>query len=64
MSLRALRTLVRQLQGYIRWDAGSPESVVDAPRGAIYIRTDGTAGTLLYVKDSDLGTLTGWTAFA
>lgn len=56
--------LIRQLQGMLRRGSGSPEGVVDAPKGVIYEREDGVAGTLLYVKTSALGTLTGWTAFA
>lgn len=41
---------------------GSPEGVVTASRGAIYVRTDGGAGTTLYVKETGDGTATGWTA--
>lgn len=40
---------------------GSPEGVVSARIGAIYQRTDGGAGTSLYVKESGTGN-TGWTA--
>jgi hypothetical protein len=49
---------IRQLQTYVRWGSGSPESVVDAPFGALYCRTDTGA---VYRKASALGTLTGWT---
>lgn len=45
----------------IRADAGSPESVVAAPVGSLYLRTDGGAGTTLYVKQSGTGN-TGWAA--
>lgn len=38
---------------------GSPEGVVTAPVGSIYSRTDGGAGTSLYVKESGAGN-TGW----
>jgi hypothetical protein len=38
---------------------GSPESAVKAPIGSIYVRTDGGAGTTLYVKESGTGN-TGW----
>lgn len=41
--------------------AGSPESVVTAPVGSLYLRTDGGATTTLYVKTSGTGN-TGWTA--
>jgi len=40
---------------------GSPESVVTAPVGSIYTRTDGGASTTLYVKESGTGN-TGWIA--
>ncbi len=46
---------------YQRFGAGSPEGVVTAPIGAIYSRTDGGAGTSLYVKESGTGN-TGWVA--
>ena len=59
-----LAVLIRQLQAYSQVGAGSPEGVVDGPPSAIYHRTDGAAGTLLYVKTTAAGTLTGWTAFA
>jgi hypothetical protein len=38
---------------------GSPESVLTATVGHIYLRTDGGAGTTLYVKESGSGN-TGW----
>lgn len=41
--------------------AGSPEGVVLAPVGSLYSRTDGGAGTTLYVKESGTGN-TGWVA--
>jgi hypothetical protein len=40
---------------------GSPEGVVTAGIGSIYLRTDGGASTSLYVKESGTGN-TGWTA--
>lgn len=40
---------------------GSPESVVTAPVGSIFLRTDGGTSTTLYVKQSGSGN-TGWTA--
>lgn len=39
--------------------SGSPESSVTAPVGSLYLRTDGGAGTTLYVKESGTGN-TGW----
>lgn len=40
---------------------GTPEGVVTAPVGSLYTRTDGGAGTTLYVKESGTGN-TGWVA--
>lgn len=41
--------------------AGSPEGVKTAAVGSIYSRTDGGAGTTMYVKESGTGN-TGWVA--
>lgn len=41
--------------------SGSPQSAVEAPVGALYLRTDGGAATTLYVKESGTGN-TGWVA--
>lgn len=41
--------------------AGDPESVVTAPVGSLYSRTDGGSGTSLYVKESGTGN-TGWSS--
>lgn len=41
---------------------GSPEGVVTANRGTLYLRTDGSTSTTLYVKTADDGENTGWTA--
>ena len=41
--------------------AGSPESVVTAAVGSLYLRTDGAASTTVYIKTSGSGS-TGWTA--
>lgn len=41
---------------------GSPEGVVVAPVGAIYLRDDGGVGTTLYVKEADGTGNTGWDA--
>ena len=38
---------------------GSPETVVTAPVGHVYLRSDGGAGTTLYIKESGAGN-TGW----
>ena len=39
---------------------GTPEGVIIADRGSTYHRTDGGAGTCLYIKESGDGTATGW----
>ena len=39
--------------------SGSPESLVTAPPGSMYLRTDGGAGTTLYIKETGSGN-TGW----
>lgn len=41
---------------------GSPEGVVVAKVGRLYTRTDGGAGTTLYVKESGNNTANGWAA--
>lgn len=40
---------------------GSPEGVVTAPVGSLWLRANGGAGTTLYVKESGTGN-TGWVA--
>jgi hypothetical protein len=40
---------------------GSPQNVITAPVGSMYFRTDGGAGSTLYVKESGSGN-TGWVA--
>ena len=49
------------LIGAVSWSSGSgtPESVVTAPIGSLFSRTDGGAGTSLYVKETGAGN-TGW----
>ena len=45
----------------LMFGSGSPENVKTAPVGSLYGRTDGGAGTSLYVKESGTGN-TGWVA--
>lgn len=40
---------------------GTPEGVVTAPTGSVFLRTDGGAGSSYYVKESGTGN-TGWVA--
>jgi hypothetical protein len=55
-------TLVRQLQGKVRWGTGSPENVVAAPIGTLYLREDGTTGATAYIKELGGSGDTGWSA--
>ncbi len=45
---------------YILWGNGSPENVMVANRGSLYLRRDGGSGTTLYIKESNDGQATGW----
>jgi len=47
--------------GMMYTGTGTPESVVTAPIGSIFLRTDGSTNTTLYVKESGTGN-TGWAA--
>ena len=47
---------VRVFNGY-----GSPENVIKANIGSLYLRKDGGAGTSVYVKESGTGSA-GWVA--
>lgn len=42
---------------------GAPENVVAAPKGSLYLRSDGDANTTMYIKTTGTG-VTGWTAVA
>ena len=55
MRLRSMTLMLNRL--YL--GKGSPEGVVKAPVGTIFFRTDGGAGTTLYVKESGTGNV-GW----
>ena len=61
---RALFDLRRQLDeinGRIRTGSGTPEGVVAAPVGTLFLRSNGAATTTLYVKETGTGN-TGWVA--
>ena len=45
------------------YGSGSPEGVTTAPLGSVYRRTDGSAGTSVYFKETGAGD-TGWVAMA
>ena len=46
----------------LRWGTGSPNGVVTASVGSIYLDTAGGAGTTLYIKETGTGN-TGWVAY-
>lgn len=46
----------------LRFGTGSPEGVVTADIGTLYMRTDGGAVTTLYVKTANNASAVGWTA--
>jgi len=46
----------------VMFGTGSPAGVVVANRGVMFLRTDGAAGSTLYVKESGDGTSAGWGA--
>jgi hypothetical protein len=56
-------TTVRTGDGTTKWTSGSgsPENVLSAVVGSMYTRTDGGAGTTLYIKETGTGN-TGWVA--
>ncbi len=60
--LREMNEPLTVLSGRFFVGTGSPEAVIAADKGAIFLRTDGGASTTLYVKTSDAGLNTGWTA--
>ena len=41
---------------------GSPNGAITASPGSLYLNTSGGAGTTLYIKESGVGTATGWVA--
>lgn len=49
---------------YIKWGYGSPEGVVTANIGSMYLRFDGGAGTTLYIKEANNQSPTGWSTTA
>lgn len=60
---RVVREIAQEINVYagrIFVGAGSPEAVIAAVIGSIYLRTDGAAGTSFYVKEADDGLATGW----
>jgi hypothetical protein len=60
-TVRPMRLLMDTGAVVWRTGSGSPEGVITAGVGSLYTRTDGGAGTTLYVKESGTGN-TGWVA--
>lgn len=58
--LREIAVAVNDLAGRVFVGTGSPNNVIVADVGSIYLRTDGGAATTLYVKESGNGLNTGW----
>ena len=66
---RELRRLEGELQSTYKFSnnvtvstgRGTPEGVVSAPIGSMYLREDGGAGSSLYIKESGTSN-TGWAA--
>lgn len=54
-------TFTSTLGPLIKSGAGAPEGIVTAPKGSLWLRTDGSTSTTLYVKTSGTAA-TGWTA--
>lgn len=59
MALNAALDRLDVLEALIQTGAGSPEGVVTAAVGTLYLRTDGAPGTTLYSKESGSGS-SGW----
>jgi hypothetical protein len=60
--IREMAQEINVLAGYVFVGVGSPAGKIFANRGSLYLRTDGGAGTSLYVKESGDGLATGWAA--
>jgi len=60
VAVRFLNEVVNALN-YVQTGQGTPEGVITAVVGTLYLRTDGGTSTTLYVKETGAGN-TGWTA--
>lgn len=58
--IREMAQEINVLAGYVFVGAGSPETKIKANRGSLYLRTDGGAGTSMYIKEGGDGLATGW----
>lgn len=60
--LEELRNILKPVPNFIE-GTGTPEGVHKAERGTTFFRTDGAAGTFLYVKSTQTKDATGWVAY-
>jgi|GEM_PF-4376264 len=60
VAVRFFDSLVTALN-YVQTGTGTPEGVITASVGTLYLRTNGGASTTLYVKEAGIGN-TGWIA--
>jgi hypothetical protein len=58
---RVMKQIEANLNGLVISGTGSPQGVVTADPGQLYIDTNGGAGVTLYVKETGTGN-TGWAA--
>lgn len=64
-TVQALDDILTSLQPFVdhvRWGTGTPLNRVVGSIGDVYLRTDGSTTTTLYVKESGMDTKTGWVA--
>lgn len=59
--VKDLRGLLLARTGHFLRGAGSPEGVVTAPPGTLYLDTVGGAGVTLWIKEANVDA-TGWVA--
>lgn len=60
--LELIWSVLRPISERFKIGSGSPEGVISARIGTIYLRTDGGAATSIYIKEADDGLASGWQA--
>ena len=58
--LKGMLDTVNRLNGNLLTGTGDPNTQIAAPVGTLFLRTDGGAGTTLYVKESGGSSDLGW----
>lgn len=53
---------IEDISKHLRFGSGTPQNVESADIGTLYLRENGGASTVLYVKEADTGEDTGWQA--